>query len=406
MIEQVKLGNGLRIIMEHMPQVRTTSTGIWIGAGSRYEEGYPEGISHFIEHMVFKGTKKSTAKELAVRMDMLGGQVNAFTSKECTCFHAKCLDESISEAFSLLCELITIPLLNKNDIEIERGVIAEEISMCEDNHEDLVVEQLYYGIWKGSTLANPILGTVQSIEQINRESIESYMKKFYIPSNMVISIAGSFKKDEIIEMVERELGADNNIVIPPHSEIVTYTPVNIMKEKDIEQNHFCIGFDGVALENDDKYPLSVLVNVLGGGMSSRLFQTIREERGLCYSVYSFSTCHIGASILGVYCALNSAQQEEAMALVLSELDKIQKHGITQHEFDWGMRQIKSSMIMSNESPNSRMGSLGRRSLLLGKAEEFENVIKKLEAITVKDVSELASRIFNKDKMSVSIVGEK
>lgn len=406
MIEQVRLGNGLRIIMEHMPQVRTVSTGIWIGVGSRYEEGYPEGISHFIEHMVFKGTKKSTAKELAVRMDMLGGQVNAFTSKECTCFHAKCLDESISEAFSLLCELITMPLLNKNDIEIERGVISEEISMCEDNHEDLVVEQLYYGIWKGSTLANPILGTVQSIEQINRESIESFMKKFYIPSNMVISIAGSFKKDEIIEMVERELGADNNIIIPPHSEIVTYTPVNIMKEKDIEQNHFCIGFDGVALENDDKYPLSVLVNVLGGGMSSRLFQTIREERGLCYSVYSFSTCHIGAGILGVYCALNSAQQEEAMTLVLSELDKIQKHGITQHEFDWGMRQIKSSMIMSNESPNSRMGSLGRRSLLLGKAEEFENVIKKLEATTVKDVSELASRIFNKDKMSVSIVGEK
>ena len=287
MLKKFVLKNGVRVVCEYIPYVRSVTLGIWVKTGSRNENVRNNGVSHFIEHMLFKGTDKRSAAEIAESIDNIGGQLNAFTGKECTCYYAKTLDEHLDIAMDVLSDMLTNSTFTKKDIALEKRVILEEIGMYEDSPEELVHDILSETVWDGSAIGYPILGTAKSLRGINQETIKEYMKDRYTPGNMVISVAGNFDESKLEDMLETYFNSgipgdetENNV------ENVDFRPEVKVREKDTEQVHICIGFEGIKNGDDALYPLLAVNNIFGGGMSSRLFQKIREKKGLVYSIYS------------------------------------------------------------------------------------------------------------------------
>lgn len=405
MFKKIVLDNGVRLVYEKISYVRSVSVGIWVGTGSRSENSSNNGISHFIEHMLFKGTKSRSAKDIAETIDAIGGQINAFTGKECTCYYTKTLDTHLNISIDVLADMFFNSNFETADINVEKRVVVEEIGMYEDTPEELVHDIFSEMVWSGNSLGYPILGTQKCINKFNKKMIKEYMNEYYTPYNTVISVAGNFDEAELIDYVKKYFESWKY-----NKEFrLEYLPVEFkidrdIRQKDTEQVHLCMGFEGIEHGNDKVYPLIALNNIFGGGMSSRLFQKIREEKGLVYSIYSYPSTYKGAGLFMIYAGMNPEYLQKVVDLSKKEMDLILKAGITQDEFNKSKDQLKGNYILGLESINSRMNSIGKSELMLGKIDTPEETLIKMENISIDDIYEIIEKIFKFENMSISAVG--
>ena len=397
--------NGLRVIGERIPHFRSASVGLWVGTGSQHETPAEAGLSHFLEHMVFKGTEKRTARQIAEEMDAVGGQLNAFTSKECTCFYAKTVDEHLPLAMDVVCDLAVHPSFDAKEMEKEKGVVLEEISMSEDTPEDLVHELLMLAYYGDQPIARPILGSEERISGYARQDLVNYWSARYRPQNCVFSIAGNYDWAQVQELLEKHLGTWTQDGL---REVNCFTnpmpPTVITKEKEIEQVHICLGFPGLPIGDERSYELSLFNSVYGGAMSSRLFQKIREESGMAYTVYSYPNAYTDAGMLSVYAGTNPEAAVEVSGMILDEAKKLADEGMTMDEFTMAREQLKSSYILGQESTSSRMQSAGRRMLLMNTTRTESEVIDRVNAIRYEEVNALMREILLAPH-SVALVGK-
>ncbi|AUG57931.1 M16 family metallopeptidase [Acetivibrio saccincola] len=406
MCRSIKLKNGVRVVYEEIPYVRSVSTGLWVGAGSRGENTTNNGISHFIEHMLFKGTKKRTAKEIAETIDNIGGQLNAFTSKECTCYYTKTLDTYLDTSLDLLSDMFFNSKFDEKDIEIEKNVILEEIGMYEDTPEELVHDILSEAVWQDDPLGMPILGTSKSLGNINREQIKKYMEENYFPENTVIAIAGNIDGDKAVESIRERFEnwgnsncCKNKSIAPPK-----FKNNKVYREKETEQIHMCLGFRGVEQGSDELYSLLAVNNIFGGGMSSRLFQKIREEKGLVYSIYSYPSSYKNAGLFTIYAGMNAEHLNEVLKLIINEINILVKKGISKKDMAKSKEQLKGNYILGLESTSSRMNSIGKSEILLGKILTSREVLDKIDRIDFEKVDAVIKKVFDLNNMAISVVG--
>ncbi len=405
MFKKHTLPNGLRIVSEKIPYVRSVSIGIWVKTGSRNEDEKNNGISHFIEHMLFKGTEKRSAKEIAESIDNIGGQLNAFTGKECTCYYAKTLDEHLELAIDVLTDMFFNSLFSKKDMNVEKRVVLEEIGMYEDSPEELVHDILSEIVWNGDPIGYPILGSKKSLKSIDRDAIQEYMDNNYTPENTVVAIAGNFDEDLLNQMIEKYFGgwkAKGRQEIQFQN--VQFIPAIKTKEKDIEQVHLCMGFKGIEHGNEKLYSLLAINNVLGGGMSSRLFQKIREKKGLVYSIYSYPSAYKHAGLFTIYAGMKPENLEQVRGYIVDEIKLLRNKGIKSNDLMKSKEQLKGGYILGLESTSSRMNSIGKSELMLGHIDTPEQVLKKIDKITMSSVDEIIESIFSPDDIGISIVG--
>lgn len=404
MIKKHTLENGMRIVMEKIDYVRSASIGIWVNVGSNNENEETNGLSHFIEHMLFKGTKNRKANEIAEDIDNLGGQLNAFTSKECTCFYVKVLDENIKDALDILSDMFFNSLFLQEEIEKEISVVIEEIKMYEDSPEDIVHDKLSEIIFDGSPMAYNILGTENNLKTFNNEKVINYMEENYSPSNTVIAIAGSFDEQELINLIEEKFkNWENKEVNHIHKE-VDYQRQVVGINKDLEQLHVCIGNKTFGRHDKNYHSLLVLNNLFGGTMSSRIFQEVREKKGLVYSIYSFVSNYKNTGIFNIYAGMSYEQIEDAFRTILEEMINIKNGNLTEEEFTRAKQQIKGNYILGLESTSSRMSAIGRRELLYNEILYPEEVIEGINKVKIEDVLEVAKDLFNIDNLSITFTG--
>ena len=402
MHEKITLPNGVRILFEKIPHVRSVSCGIWVGAGSRYEKASENGASHFIEHMVFKGTKTRSAQQLAAVMDELGGQINAFTAKEHTCFHGRVPDTRTMTLCEILCDLFFDSVFSETDVRNECGVICEEIDMYEDTPEDLVTERLMSAVYAGTSLARPILGSKRSLRKMDGEFLRSFMKKHYSASSTVVAVCGSVS-DEAIEYLKARF-SELPKSRPVRLSAIEYVQAFTAKRKSIEQNHLALGFPGIGLADRDRFAMQLMSMILGGGMSSRLFQAVREKRGLCYGIDSFSGSFIGTGFFAVCTALGKDTELKALGVIKDEILRFTEYGVTEDELRCAREQIKANILMSLELTNSRMFKLGKNELFFGFVPTTDETLAAFDAVTADDISNLACRCLDFGRLSFSAVG--
>ncbi|CEN82889.1 M16 family metallopeptidase [Paraclostridium sordellii] len=399
------LDNGLTIVGEEIPYLKSITLGVWVNAGSRIESEKLSGISHFIEHMLFKGTKNRTSKEIASTIDNLGGQINAFTSKECTCYYVKLLDEHIDIGLDILSDMFLNPLFDKEDIEKERQVILEELKMYEDSPEDLVYDLLMEGVYKTDALGGNIIGTKESLDNMNREIISDYFEKYYVASNSVISISGNFKFEEIVKLIEEKFKNLNKGDVNIEITTPEFHPCFIARNKDTEQVNLAISLKAIPLEyREDAYALSIINNIFGGSISSRLFQNIRENKGLVYSIYSAPSLYRKSGELGIYASMSNENLKKVYNLVLEEIDNIRENHLTEEEIRESKEQLKGSYILGLESTSSRMMSIGKSMLLTKKVKDPNDIIESINNIEKARIDLIIDKVFNKENIGICIVG--
>ena len=403
MYEKIVLPNGVRILHEYIPYVRSVSLGIWVGTGSRYENAAMSGASHFIEHMLFKGTETRSAAELACIMDGIGGQCNAFTTKECTCFHGRVLDTHLDQLSDILCDMFFNSRFDEDDVKNERGVILEEIDMYADTPEDLAVERLSSAVFKGYSLARSILGKKATLDKMTGTSLRQYMSAHYNPESVVIAVSGSYKPDDITRLKDRfEVMTKGNSHKPVKA---AYTPSFTVRRKSLEQNHLNIAFPGIRVTDQSRFALQLLSEILGGGMSSRLFQTVREKRGLCYSIYTYGSSYIDTGLFSVYTALGKATEREAIGVIVDEIKRFKEDGVAADELLRTREQLKANVLMGLESTGTRMNRLGRNELYFGYVPEPDEIIASYDSVTAEDIHKLSAYCLDFDKVSFSAVGK-
>ena len=399
------LENGLTIIGEEIPYVKSISLGVWINAGSRIEDEEISGVSHFIEHMLFKGTRNRTSKQIASEIDNLGGQINAFTSKECTCYYVKLLDSHIDIGIDVLSDMILNSKFNEDDLDKERSVIIEELKMYEDSPEDLAYDLLTENIYKNDPLGMNIIGTEESLKRLNREKLLDYFNKYYVPNNSVIAISGNFNFDEIINKIEEKFKVWKKRDVNINIEKAEFKSCFLTKNKDIEQVNLAMSLESVPLENDKEvYALAVINTVFGGSISSRLFQKIREEKGLVYSIYSSQSLYRKCGELGIFASMSNEHLKEVYESIIEEIKIMKKYYLTDQEIKESKEQLKGSYILGLESTSSRMMSIGRSLLLNNKVESTDDILKSIDNVDRETVKIVIDKIFNLDKLGVCIVG--
>lgn len=402
MVEKIILDNGVRVLHEKLEHVRSCALGVWVENGSCHEPDELAGISHYIEHMMFKGTETRSAADLAKAFDAIGGQVNAFTTKEHTCYYARTLDTHVQKAAELLCDMVLHSAFRPEDVDLERGVILEEIGMYEDTPEDLVSEILSAAVYPSQPLGRPILGTQGTLQAIDSQTLTDYCRSHYVAENIIISISGSFSDADLQAVCDAFSAVPAGSAAPmPKAE---YRKASVVKKKDIEQNHLLLVFPGLHANHPKRYVLAALNNILGAGMSSRLFQRVRERSGLCYSIYSFNSLYQNTGVLGIYVALGRETQEAALKMIREELETFVREGVTEEELARTCEQLKTSLLMALESTNSRMSSMARNEMIFGHAQTPEEAVAKLEAVTLEDIHQLARELLDFEKMSFSAVG--
>lgn len=406
MIKVHELSNGLRVVMEAIPFVRSVSFGVWVRNGSRNETPEINGISHFIEHMLFKGTEKRTAMEIADTMDAVGGQLNAFTSKEYTCYFTRTLDTHFDVALDVLSDMFFHSKLAQSEIDKERGVILEEISMYEDTPEDLAVDLLQWQTFPQNPLGMAILGTPETISGFTREKFRAFMDARYSPKNVVIAVAGNIDEAEVLEKITAAFGTYTGAPDNFSEKEAAYTPGFSVKEKDIEQVHLCVGFPGIKSGIDESYALAAVNTILGGGMSSRLFQKIREQHGLVYTVYSYNASYHDTGVFLIYAALNPDNVYDVLKLISQEVRGMFTDKITAGQLAKAKEQLKSNFLLSLENAASRMNSIGRTLLMLNKVVTPDELVEKIDAIDMDAFFATCEKIFRPDQMSLSLVGKK
>ena len=400
------LENGLTIIGEEIPYVKSISLGVWINAGSRIEDEEISGVSHFIEHMLFKGTRNRTSKQIASEIDNLGGQINAFTSKECTCYYVKLLDSHIDIGIDVLSDMILNSKFNEDDLDKERSVIIEELKMYEDSPEDLAYDLLTENIYKNDPLGMNIIGTEESLNRLNREKLLDYFNKYYVPNNSVIAISGNFNFDEIINKIEEKFKVWKKRDVNVDIKKAEFKSCFLTKNKDIEQVNLAMSLEAVPLENDKEvYALAVINTVFGGSISSRLFQKIREEKGLVYSIYSSQTLYRKCGELGIFASTSKEYLKEVYDLIIKEIKNIRENYITEEELEESKEQLKGNYILSLESINSKMLANGEAMLLNNKLKKEDEIIEHINVVNMEQVKDIINKVFNIENLAVCIVGK-
>ena len=401
MIKKYTCQNGVRVVLENIPTVRSVAIGVWIGTGSRNETLDNNGISHFLEHMFFKGTKTRSALEIAEAFDSIGGQVNAFTSKEYTCYYAKVLDNHASFALEVLADMFFNSTFEEEELIKEKNVVYEEIKMYEDTPDDIVHDLLSKAIYENHSLGYPILGTEETLATFSSQLLKEYVHNMYTPERVVISIAGNIE-ETFIKEVEKFFGSYEG----GKREKMESTPIfhmnQIARKKDTEQAHLCLGFEGLQTGHNDIYSLIILNNILGGSMSSRLFQEVREKRGLSYSVFSYHSAFEDTGIVTVYGGTGAKQLDLLYETIQETLDVLKRDGITERELLNSKEQLKGSLMLSLESTNSRMSRNGKNELVLGKHRSLDNIVEQIDGVTKESVDLMANKIFT-DHFSVSLI---
>ena len=402
MYQPITLPNGARLLLQEVPGAQSAALGFFVGVGSRHEAPRENGAAHFIEHMLFKGTARRSAGQLARDMDAIGGQFNAYTTKEHTCFYGRTLDRHLDEGLDILADMLFHSRFDQGDVELERGVILEEIGMYEDTPEDLVSERLSAAVYRGTPLARPILGRESTLEGMTGEWLARWQRKHYHAGNLVAALAGKFSPAQADSL--RDLLAALPSGLPAQSPPVTYRPAVTAKKKAIEQNHLILAFPAPSYL-DERRPQVLLLNaLLGGGCSSRLFQQLREERGLCYSVYSYVADHADAGLLGIYAAVSRDQEWAALEGARRVALELADHGPSQEEVDRVREQAKANLLMGSESVQARMSHLGSSALLYGRVRETEELLDLYDAVTREQLRDLAGALFRMETASLSAVG--
>ena len=405
MVRQVRLNNGIRVIMEPMDNLRSVSIGVWVNAGSVYEAGLDAGISHFIEHMAFKGTTRRSSADIAAEMDAVGGNLNAFTAKECTCFYAKVLDENLPLAVDMLSDIILHPALDEQEMEKEKRVVIEEILMSEDSPEDKAFETAGSAYYAGTVLSSAILGTAETVSAFTREQILTYMRRRYVTGNLVISCAGSFAPDTLIYLLE---SAFNDCPRGEGDMAGEAEPKRgkkwIFIRKDTEQVNACLMLPGYRLNTEESLALSVLSNALGGSMSSRLFQKIREERGLAYSVYTYPMSYRDTGAICLYFGCGEKQAVSTLETALEELDRLKKDSLTDAEFERSRAQLKGSFLLGMEGSGAHMNAIGKRLLLQNKEFTIEDTLAAIECVTISKINSILDHVLSPDRAVCATVG--
>jgi len=404
-IQRHTLPNGLVVITETMPHVRSVSVGIWVRNGSRLEVLEENGLAHFIEHMVFKGTERRTAEDIAREMDSVGGMLDAFTSKEQICFNAKVLDEHLPIAFDVIADLVLRPKFDSEDVRKERQVVLEEIKMDLDNPEYLLHDLFTRGFWPEHPLGRPILGTPETVKKFNREALRTRFQNWFAPDHLVITAAGNVTHDRVLELVQREFGAikpDGRAESDgaPH----TRAPIHLETKKDLEQVHLCIGVPSVPLGHEDRFGVAVLNNLLGGGMSSRLFQNIREKQGLAYAVFSELTPYSDAGMMTIYAGTATETVGQVIDLTIKELRALKDSPVTEEELRRSKNHLKGSLMLSLESTSSRMSNLARQELYFGRFFSLDEILAGIEAVTREELQSLAQEYFQTDLIAATVLG--
>ncbi|WP_106766017.1 M16 family metallopeptidase [Paenibacillus faecalis] len=401
-MKKIQLSNGLRVVMEQIPTCRSVSFGIWVKTGSRNESPDVNGITHFIEHMMFKGTERFDARAIAEQFDAIGGNVNAFTSKEYTCYYAKVLDEHLPIAVDVLSDMFFNSRLDSEELMKEKNVILEEIAMYEDTPDDLVHDLMSLAAYGDHPLAYPILGTKERLEAMDADDLRSYMNSHYTIENTVIALAGNID-DRVIELLERHFGAFKTSGTPQQLTVPIFQDGLIYHKKKTEQNHICLSFPGCSIGDDLQYAMVLLNNAIGGGMSSRLFQEIREKRGLAYSVYSYHSSHADSGMFTIYAGTAPKQTKDVLDLSVEILSDLAVKGMTEEELHKGKEQLKGSLILSLESTGSRMNRLGKNELMLGRHYGLDEMIQSIEQVSMEDIQKVIQRMFE-TPFALSMVG--
>lgn len=397
--------NGLRVIVKEIEYVQSVTMGIMVGAGSAYETAEENGISHFIEHVNFKGTEKRTAFDISDEVDGIGAQINAFTSKDVTCYYIKCIDEHVEKSFEILSDIFLNSVYPEDELDKERTVIIEEINMTEDTPDDLCIDKLATAFWGNKGYGATILGPIENAKRFSKEDIFNYRKKYYVPENTVISFAGKVKFERVVELIDRYFSnfKSNGAFVKPllKPELILG---DACLDKPIEQAHIGLALPSIEITSPDRSASLCLSSILGGGMSSRLFQSVREKRGLAYSVYSFISAYKETGVLYIYAGVNPKTVEQAYDCIIDELNSLSINGISQKELNRAKEQIKGSTALSSESTSSLMMSFGKRLLLSNQIFDVEKELQKLSALKLEEVNEVALRRFNCNQMATSIVG--
>ncbi len=381
----------------------SVSSGIWVATGSRDEEERLAGVSHFLEHMMFKGTPQRSARQIAEELENFGGQLNAFTSKQHTCFYAKILGEYFPLSFDVLADIVRHSLFAEEEFERERKVILEEIKMYEDTPDDLVHDLFMRTLWAGEPLGRPVIGTAESVSALARDEMVDYYRRRYVPENMVVAVAGRVKRAEVLEMAERYFGDFGGVALPAAEQLPQARQAFSYLHKDIAQSHICLGFPALPAGDPDLYPLLVMDNILGGGSSSHLFQKAREERGLCYSIFSYQMAYRNAGAMAVYASTGPERLDELMEVVCGELKTLREKGFGKEEIEKNKQQLKCSILMGMESSASVMRRLGKTMLEEGRVVTAEEAVEKIMAVTEEDVHRLVERIIRPERLSMALV---
>jgi predicted Zn-dependent peptidase len=409
-VRRTVLPSGLRILTEAIPAMRSVSFGIWVGVGSRDENPEHSGVSHFLEHLLFKGTSKRSALDISAQIEAVGGETNAFTTKEYTCFYARVLDTDLPLAIDVMCDLIADSVLDPADVETERGVILEEIAMHDDEPDDEVHDLLTGAIYGEHPLGRLISGTEQTIAPMTRDQIDEFYRSRYLPPTIVVAAAGNLEHDQVVELVSAALSGTRLDspgqpvpMRPAQPAVPVQGPAAVIRAKDTEQAHLVLGSPGIGRLDDRRFALGILNNVLGGGMSSRLFQEIREKRGLAYSVYSYTTQYADSGVFAIYAGCAPGKVDEVLELTRRTLGELAEHGITEAELARGKGMLKGALVLGLEDTGSRMSRLGKGELLYEELLSVDDILTRVDAVTAAQVNEVATDLLTRPT-SLAVVG--
>ena len=405
-IRKTVLPNGLLVLTESMPHLRSVSMGAWIGSGSRDEAPEINGISHFVEHMVFKGTTTRSAQQIARDVDTIGGNLDAFTGKETVCFNIKVLDENVPPALDVLADLVLHPTFTPEELAREQGVILEEIKMDEDNPDYLVHEVFTQNFWKHDALGRPILGTAKTVGSFNRQTVFDFYSDRFTPANMVFSAAGNLHHDEFVDQVAAHFGslAPSSASLPKHPAPVATPHITLKRKKSLEQVQLCLGVVAPPVNDASRYAVYLLNTMLGGGMSSRLFQTIREEQGLAYSISSEMSPFRDTGALSIYAGTSVDKTEKVLRLTLAELRRLKEETVPDAELKRAKDQVKSNMVIGLESSGSRMSNLARQQMYFGRFFGIDEIVDEIEAVTPQHIQQLAQQLFRPEAIALTLLG--
>jgi predicted Zn-dependent peptidase len=402
------LPGGLRVVSEQVPGVRSVAFGVWVAVGSRDERPATAGTSHFLEHLLFKGTRRRTAREISEAMDAVGGEMNAFTAKECTCYYARVLDADLPLAVDVVSDLVTSSVITAADVEVERGVILEEIAMHDDDPGDVVHDTFAEALWGDTPLGRPVIGTVESIEGLSRDTIAGFYRRRYDLPHTVVAAAGALDHDALVGLVAQAfgplLGGD---AAPAPLRATDRRPVSHARVREVPrrtgQANLVLGTSALRRDDPRRFALSVLSGALGGGMSSRLFQRVREERGLAYSVYSYTEAHADTGLFGVYAGCAPGKVAQVLALVRSELADVAEHGVRDEEVRRSQGSLRGSLVLGLEDTGSRMNRLGKAELVHTEVLTPDQVLERISAVTPDDVRAVAQDVLTRP-LSLAVIG--